>query len=280
MTPEPSPAPSLDLTNTLPRDIYYEVAHTLRRTLPPPMADTPEAEHRRDRVAIAQVAALLPANAAEAHLAATFVAANIHALDCMGLSRVPGTDPQDVARCAAQSASMSRQARGALRLLLQMQAVRRTMEATNAAADAAVWTEHTAMQWMAQALPGASPAMRSVPTPEPAALPEPSPTPEPRPAPEPPAWPKPAPTREPTATPAATSPPAPPRPEPPSKPLAEAEFYAMLYPQRAKLIRRHGGVPDDARFGPPEDDIVHALVTGRSAALLALDQPPLHNQAA
>lgn len=274
MTPEPSPAPPLDLTNTLPRDIYYAVAHALRRTLPPPMADTPEAEHRRDRVAIAQVAALLPANAAEAHLAATFVAANIHALDCMGLSRVPGTDPQDVARCVAQSASMSRQARGALRLLLQMQAVRRTMEATNAAADAAAWTEHTAMQWMAQALPGASPAIPKAPTPEPAARPEPAPTPEAMARPETTAIP------EPTVTPEATPAPAQPRREPPPKPLAEAEFYALLYPQRARLIRRHGGVPDDARFGPPGDDIVHALVTGRSAALLALDQPPLLNQAA
>ena len=43
-------------------------------------------------------------------------------------------------------------------------------------------------------------------------------------------------------------------------------------PERAALIRRLGCVPDNASFGPPEDYLVHALVTGRTPALLALDQ--------
>jgi hypothetical protein len=38
-------------------------------------------------------------------------------------------------------------------------------------------------------------------------------------------------------------------------------------------IRRHTGMPSDATFPPPEDDIIHALVTGRTPALLALDAP-------
>jgi len=260
----PSVTPPTDLADTLPRDIYHEVAHTLRATLPPPATDTSEAEHRRDRVAIAQVAALLPANAAEAHLAATFVAANTYALDCMRLARTPGTTPEQAARCAAQSAAMSRQARGALRMLLQVQATSRTIEATNASADKAAWTEHTAMQWMSQALPGAQPAAHpasAAPAPEPVATPEATPAPEP------------------AATPEAALAPGQPRPEPTAQPMAEAEFYAMLYPQRAMLIRQHGGVPGDARFGPPADDVVHALVTGRTAALLALDRPP-HSRAA
>ncbi len=55
-------------------------------------------------------------------------------------------------------------------------------------------------------------------------------------------------------------------------PIAAAEEYAVLYPERAALIRRLGCVPDNASFGPPEDYLVHALVTGRTPALLALDQ--------
>jgi len=35
-------------------------------------------------------------------------------------------------------------------------------------------------------------------------------------------------------------------------------------PDRAALIHRHGRVPQDARFGPPEPHLVRALVNGRS----------------
>ena len=55
-------------------------------------------------------------------------------------------------------------------------------------------------------------------------------------------------------------------------PIKEAEFFAVLYPDRAVAIRRHGGMPPNATFPLPEDDIVHALVTGRTPALLALDR--------
>jgi hypothetical protein len=63
-----------DLTLQLPRDTYYQVVHTLRGLLPPPVADTPDALVHRDNAAIAQVASLLPANADEANLAAQYVA--------------------------------------------------------------------------------------------------------------------------------------------------------------------------------------------------------------
>jgi len=55
-------------------------------------------------------------------------------------------------------------------------------------------------------------------------------------------------------------------------PIAEAEHYAALYPQRAALIRQVGGVPHDVSFGPPEEYLVRALVAGRTPALLALDR--------
>jgi hypothetical protein len=54
--------------------------------------------------------------------------------------------------------------------------------------------------------------------------------------------------------------------------MAEAEHYAVIYPERAALIRRIGRVPDNASFGPPDDDLVQALVTARTPALAALDR--------
>jgi hypothetical protein len=52
---------------------------------------------------------------------------------------------------------------------------------------------------------------------------------------------------------------------------AEAERYAVIYPRRARLIRRLGGLPADCDFGPPEPELVHAIVTGSGPALRALD---------
>ena len=52
---------------------------------------------------------------------------------------------------------------------------------------------------------------------------------------------------------------------------AEAETYAVLYPRRAQLIRRLGGLPSDCNFGPPEPELVQAIVTSTSPALRALD---------
>ena len=51
----------------------------------------------------------------------------------------------------------------------------------------------------------------------------------------------------------------------------DAELYAIMYPQRAKLIRQLGGLPANCSFGPPEPDLVSAIVTGSSPALRALD---------
>ena len=43
--------------------------------------------------------------------------------------------------------------------------------------------------------------------------------------------------------------------------LVDAALYEAIYPQRAALIRRYGGVPHDADFGAPEDDLVRVLLT-------------------
>jgi hypothetical protein len=48
----------------LPADAYWHLVRTLRLTLPPPLGDDPDDLLRRDRAAIARIAALVPANAA------------------------------------------------------------------------------------------------------------------------------------------------------------------------------------------------------------------------
>ena len=225
-----------DLSLQLPRDAYYQVIHTLHTSLPPPVTDTPEDLAHRDYAAIAQVAGLLPANAAESHLAAQFVAANAQAMECLRRSRDPAMPLAQFLQCSAQSASMMRQSQSALRMLLRLQAVRQKIEADAAALDRATWTEHCAAGLMADALAGAPLAAEDLPPPPP----------PPAPAPE-----------------AAA--------EPVPDPAAEAEAYAMTYPRRAALIRQLGRLPENPSFGPPDDELVRALVAGRTPALLALD---------
>ena len=225
----------LDLTLQLPRDLYWHIVHTLRGSLPllPPNA-TQDDEARRDNAAIARVASMLPANAHEATLAAQFVAADAHAHDSMRLAHQYPNDPKLILQCTAQSANMFRQSRGALSLLLRVQAIRQKREADSAALDKAAWTEHCAIGLMAGAL-----GRRNAPIPDPA-------------PPAPPAEPEPS-------------------PEDTFATLSEADQYAILYPRRAALIRQHGGLPPSYDFGPPEPDLERAIATGTSPILRALD---------
>jgi hypothetical protein len=239
MDTDPEPEP-LDLAHRLPRDAYHHLAYTLHRSLPRSASDTPDDLARRDHAAIARITSLLPANAAEASLAAQYVATDAHALDCMDLAQQPGLDPVMAAKCRAQSLGMARQSLSALRLLLRLQSLRRIMEADPAAADRAAWTEHCATGLMALGLPG-SPAMP--PPPEPAE-PEPALEPELEPGPD--------------ASPEALL-------------ATAAEEYAVIYPRRAALIRRAGRLPDKVSFGPPDEDMVRALLDSRSPEMLALD---------
>ncbi len=54
--------------------------------------------------------------------------------------------------------------------------------------------------------------------------------------------------------------------------MSEAEQYAVIYPERAALIRAHGGMPPHASFGPPSEALVAALVQGSSPVLQRLDR--------
>jgi len=231
-----------DLSLQLPKSMYYQLIHTLRAALAP-VSDTPEDLARRDHAAIAQVASLLPANADEVTLAAQYVAASARAIDLTRLANeYRTTDHSFTLKCDAQAAGMIREARGARSLLLRVQATREKREADPAAADRAAWTEHCAIGLMAEALGHTQSTPNAAP--QPAADPEPAEEPEP-------------------------------------DPIAAAEEYAVLYPERAALIRRLGRVPENASFAPPEDYLVRALVTGRTPALLALDHEtvePLRNK--
>ena len=225
------PSEPLDLTLQLPRDMYYQLIHTVRGSLPAPVTNAPEDLVRRDNAAIAQIAALLPANADEANLAALYLTASAQAHESLRLARQYPADTTLALQCTAQSANMMRQARGFRSLLLRVQAARQKREADSAATQSAAWTEHCAIGLMADAL----------------------------------GRPKPAPILQP--------PPSPPTPEPGDDfvTLSEADQYAIMYPSRAALIRRHGGIPPNCTFGPPEPDLAHAIATGTSPILRALD---------
>ena len=217
----------------LARDTYYHLIHTLRDSLPPPVTDTPEDLARRDNAAIAHVASLLPVNADEANLAVQHVAANAAAMDCLRIAREYATsDHAFFLKFNARAISMMRQARAARELLLRVQAERRAREADHAAADRAAWTEHCAIGLMTDALG----------TPPPAPMAEPPPP-----------------------------PPQQPTEEPAADPIAEAEQYAIIYPQRAARIRILGGLPQPLDFGPPSPELVQAIITGDTPTLRALD---------
>src|SRR6185437_1499205 len=134
------------------RDAYHHLVHTLSLSLPPPPDGTPEALALRNTAAIAQVAALCPANAAEATLAAQFVAAHAQAMDCLRLTHTLETPGHLTLKCNAQAALMMRQSQGAMRMLLRTQAARQARDANPAAAGAAAWTEHAAAELMIEKL--------------------------------------------------------------------------------------------------------------------------------
>ena len=57
--------------------------------------------------------------------------------------------------------------------------------------------------------------------------------------------------------------------------MTEAEQYAVMHPDRASRIRAAGGLPQRCDFGPPEPELVQAIVSGTSPVLCALDPPTM-----
>lgn len=129
--------------------------------MPAPVSDDPEDLIRRDLAAISRVAGMYPANTEEAHLAAQYVAASAHALDCLRLAGEYATDITRFKQCGAQAAHMMREARGWRNTLQRAQAEREAREASPAVRDAALATERRVLGLLAEALdraPAAKPA--------------------------------------------------------------------------------------------------------------------------
>src|SRR2546423_11096933 len=82
----------------IPADAYSHLIRALRLTLPPPPGDSPADFTRRDHAAIAGIAALAPASAVEAEMAAQFVAASEQWKDCLRLAQAPDTTPERAAK--------------------------------------------------------------------------------------------------------------------------------------------------------------------------------------
>lgn len=135
------------LNSQTPAAAYRHLFLTLRAAIPPTDA-SPQAAHRRDQAAIAQVAGLCPANMAEATLAAQYAAANAAALDCLAACRRPDTTPADADRLVMRANTMMRRAEGALAGLARIQALRRKRDAEPEAASQAAWAEHAVAAWM------------------------------------------------------------------------------------------------------------------------------------
>jgi len=236
MHSQPSPS---DPARELQRDVYYQAVEILRSMLPGPLTDTPEAWARRDRVAIAKVAAMVPANPAEGELAAHHVALMAQAADALRQVLQHADDLQRAAQCRAQAASAGREARGCLGALLRAQAARRKYEATDAGREDAAQMEHSTFDGMTEVLESMPPA------------------------------------REAAAALVVTAP----EPPPPLTPEEAAEVekqgvlkrrasrYAILNTVQVKRIRQHGGLPPDCDFEPPDPELLHAIVTGDGSNL-------------
>ena len=146
------PDPQPDLAQLLPREAFYEILWMLRRQLPAPLSDDPAELERRDRSAMATVASLLPVTVAEGRLAAQFASADAWARDCQRQAAERRLEPGVAQQCLAQSVSLMRESRAALRELRQMQKERRGRDADGAAANRAEWEQHSAVGMMRGAL--------------------------------------------------------------------------------------------------------------------------------
>ena len=144
--------PRPDLGSLLPREVFQEAIFILSHTLPPPFTGDPVDEARRDRVAMAGVAALWPVNAAEARLAAEYVATGVWVSHCLRLACERDAEFEVARKCRAQAMSMMREGKSTLRMLLKLQEVRKATEADAVAAGRAEWVEHCALEIMAEVL--------------------------------------------------------------------------------------------------------------------------------
>ena len=239
-----APPPS-DLDLLRQREFYLDLVRKLYSMLPFDRRASDEERERMGRAALAQLAAMAPANADEADLAAHYVAATAHATDCLRTA-VRNTGYHDcVEGLRKQAGAMLREARGHRSLLLRVQTARLKRDTDDTARERDAWTAQSAMGLMMQAFEPevVEPEAAVVAEPEVVAAPEP--------------------VAEADAEPKVRS-------ELDLK--VEAEYYAIHYPRRARLIRKLGGVPPDCDFGPPDPELVKAIINGTTTALRSSDK--------
>jgi len=220
-----------DLSDLRSRGAFQYLRHILASALPPPMDDTPEAREQHTVAAAVQVAALCPATVAEAMLAAQYVAASVHALDCLRLARAHEAIPLLAAKCRAQSLSMMRQSQSALRALQALQADRRKRDANQVRAEAAAYHERAATAAMLNETPVEPPTAAAAVAPPAAASAD--------------------------GVAAATTAKA---------PSSAAHRSAQAAPAAP---RRPAGMPDPSSLPPAEAALLRALVSGRASGGLA-----------
>ena len=286
-----------EILERLPYDSFYEAFYKVRDTLPPPLEETPEGYARRDRAVLNQIKQLVPASAIEAEFAAKSVAAGEFQLGCMREARqLAQRNPSRHDDLIAQAARMGRESRGHLASLLRVQAARAKREATREAAFQADAIEGYAGDMMLDASGGPArvrrpgPRERRGPRRRRSCVPDPRRSPCRRRLPFPPRHPRPrrCPRRRrergrrplcrtarrhpgashrPAIFPRLPARAAAPRPQvddddwPVPDWGAQAEQYAIHYPQRARLIRHLGGLPAKCDFGPPEPELVRAIIS-------------------
>lgn len=118
-------------------DLYRYTMQTLVRALPPPPegVDTDYVQ-----LAIEQMAAMAPANAAEADIAAHYIACTAHAANCLRMAQAPDAEPDTVRLWSKHGATLMREARMIRSQLMRVQAtrIRRDADPVTRAQDAAV----------------------------------------------------------------------------------------------------------------------------------------------
>lgn len=135
-----------------PNATHSIIVHALYGALPPPLLTTPESLQTRMDSAIALVASLVPANDAEALLAANWVGATMQALDTQAQAHQPGLSWDRQIQCLSQVNAMQRTAKGLLEQLRVMQTLRMKRKGTAPDPDQAAWTEHRVSHTMTAAL--------------------------------------------------------------------------------------------------------------------------------
>ena len=228
-------------------DIYDQAMDDLRGILPPLPNDTPEARARRDRVALAKVATLLPVSYAELDLAVQHVGAMAQSLACLReAAQCMLSDPKRAGQIRAQAGQAGREARGHLGRLLVLQAARTRRDADPAACAGAKLTEHRQHGKLTDALERVEAREEEF---------------------------GPAPTRV-AAGPALFK---------ALPPLDYSEWpeedkrkdmlrwtagvYALHNTMRVQLIRKLGGLPPDCDYEPPEADVLHEIIHGNGCNL-------------